>query len=78
MPQVGVFFAKGMCSDTSLEGNVGDPQVASPIECEGQRAWPCGMGSGVCSILRVDIEDILQGEVVRRILLLRPRVNKGQ
>jgi hypothetical protein len=46
MPQTGVFFAEGMCFDSSLEGNGGPSQAASPIIYKAQRrlAWRHGAG----------------------------------
>jgi hypothetical protein len=38
MLHMGVFFAEGMCFDTTMEGN-GGPSGGVPIECEGQ----CGL-----------------------------------
>jgi hypothetical protein len=55
---------------------MGDPQVASPIGCEGQgRLEPCGISLVLCRISYVDFRESRLDELPR-ITLPRTRVNK--
>jgi hypothetical protein len=49
---------------------MGDPGVASPIECEGQgRLEPCGISLVLCRISYVDFRELRLDELLRISLL---------
>jgi hypothetical protein len=49
LAQMGDFFMKGVCFDTSTEGN-GGPSGGVPHCAKVSAAWLCGIGPGLCGM----------------------------